>query len=97
MNTKKFDYTSDELALLDYVEKQNPTSIANVAEEVRRYRKIFKENSTARKAVSLRLLERDLCKIRTKALVLGIPYQTLIGSIIHQYAKGDLVGKEGEP
>ncbi len=94
MNTQKHNYTDEELEILDYVENQNPKSVPNIKEEVERYRKIFKENATARKAISLRLLERDLHKIRTRALVLGIPYQTLIGSIVHQYAKGDLIGKE---
>jgi len=38
--------------------------------------------------ISIRLSERDLMLIRAKALELGIPYQTLIGSILHQYAEG---------
>ena len=38
--------------------------------------------------ISIRLSERDLMRIRTKASELGIPYQTLIGSILHQYAEG---------
>jgi len=38
--------------------------------------------------ISIRLSERDLMLIRARALELGIPYQTLIGSILHQYAKG---------
>jgi predicted DNA binding CopG/RHH family protein len=38
--------------------------------------------------ISIRLSERDLMLIRARALELGLPYQTLIGSIIHQYAEG---------
>ena len=38
--------------------------------------------------ISIRLSERDLMLIRARALELGIPYQTLIGSILHQYAEG---------
>ena len=38
--------------------------------------------------ISIRLSERDLMLIRARALDLGIPYQTLIGSILHQYAEG---------
>jgi predicted DNA binding CopG/RHH family protein len=38
--------------------------------------------------ISIRLSEGDLDKLRAKALELGLPYQTLIGSILHQYAEG---------
>jgi predicted DNA binding CopG/RHH family protein len=38
--------------------------------------------------ISIRLSERDIMLIRARALELGLPYQTLIGSILHQYAEG---------
>ena len=38
--------------------------------------------------ISIRLSEKDLMLIRARALELGLPYQTLIGSILHQYAEG---------
>lgn len=38
--------------------------------------------------ISIRLSEKDLARIRARASELGIPYQTLIGSILHQYAEG---------
>jgi len=38
--------------------------------------------------ISIRLSEKDLMRLRAKALELGLPYQTLIGSILHQYAEG---------
>jgi predicted DNA binding CopG/RHH family protein len=38
--------------------------------------------------ISIRLSEKDLMRLRAKASELGIPYQTLIGSILHQYAEG---------
>ena len=40
--------------------------------------------------ISIRLSEKDLTRIRAKASELGIPYQTLIGSILHQYAEGKI-------
>lgn len=38
--------------------------------------------------ISIRLPERDLLRLRARASELGIPYQTLIGSILHRYAEG---------
>jgi predicted DNA binding CopG/RHH family protein len=38
--------------------------------------------------ISIRLSEKDLTRLQIRAGELGIPYQTLIGSILHQYAEG---------
>jgi predicted DNA binding CopG/RHH family protein len=46
------------------------------------------KETTKRKSIHLKIQERDIQKIRTIAYKKGIPYQTLIGSIIHQYAQG---------
>ena len=43
-----------------------------------------------RKTYSFRLNENDMIKIKSIAEIQGIPYQTLIWSIIHQYANGNL-------
>lgn len=40
--------------------------------------------------ISIRLSEKDLLQLRAKSVELGIPYQTLIGSILHQYAEGKI-------
>ena len=39
------------------------------------------------KHISIRLSEKDIIKLKQKALKTGIPYQTLIGSLIHQYVE----------
>ncbi len=87
------DYTEDELEVLDYVENQSPKSVPNLETEKARYKQIFTENVSKRKQVSLRILERDLYQLRTKALIQGVPYQTLISSVLHQYINGELVSK----
>lgn len=48
----------------------------------------FKKNAR----VSIRLSEADLRAIKVKANMEGLPYQTLIASIIHKYAAGMLKG-----
>lgn len=54
---------------------------------------IFLSNLERKKAISLRPLESDILKVKSIALKKGIPYQTLLISIIHQYANWDLVEK----
>jgi predicted DNA binding CopG/RHH family protein len=41
--------------------------------------------------ITLRLSSADLAGIQTKAIEEGIPYQTLISSVIHKYVTGKLV------
>jgi predicted DNA binding CopG/RHH family protein len=47
-------------------------------------------NTSKRKAVTVRLQERDIQRIKAIAHRKGVPYQTLVSSVIHQYATGDL-------
>jgi predicted DNA binding CopG/RHH family protein len=35
--------------------------------------------------INIRLSEKDLLKLKAKAVETGIPYQTLVSSILHQY------------
>ncbi len=44
-----------------------------------------------KRPVTVRLQERDLRRLRVIAQEKGIPYQTLIGSILHQYVTGRIV------
>jgi predicted DNA binding CopG/RHH family protein len=47
-------------------------------------------NSQRKKPITVRIQEGDIAKLKTRALQKGIPYQTLIASILHQYAEGRL-------
>ena len=49
------------------------------------------DKSATKTPISIRLDGADLAVIREQAERLGIPYQTYIGSILHQFANGDLV------
>jgi predicted DNA binding CopG/RHH family protein len=40
--------------------------------------------------ISARLSKYDLSRLKTIAMEKGIPYQTLLGSIVHQYVEGRL-------
>lgn len=41
------------------------------------------------KPVTIRIKQLDLILVKAKAKAHNIPYQTLLGSLIHQYAKGE--------
>ena len=46
------------------------------------------------KNINIRISEYDLEKLREKSLLEGLPYQTLISSIIHKYVSNQLVDEK---
>lgn len=54
--------------------------------ELEKYRQYAKAFLKKTRNVNIRLAERDLRKVKAKAVSKGIPYQTLLASLIHQYA-----------
>jgi len=44
--------------------------------------------------INVRLSSHDLLGIQRKAVMKGIPYQTLISGLIHQFVEGELVEKK---
>lgn len=51
-------------------------------------------NTNLKKAITLRIKENDLEKIKYEAEKEGIPYQTLITSILHKYTTHQLVDEK---
>lgn len=53
-------------------------------------RQAAKNSTLKNKRINIRLTEKDYRDIQVKAMEKGVPYQTLISSIIHKYNKGEL-------
>ncbi len=60
-------------------------SVPNVEEPKKEAVQIAKNTLAKRKTVTVRLTERDLIKVKTKAAQEGLPYQTYIASLIHKH------------
>jgi len=61
--------------------------------EAKRYEQYARATFRQDKRVNIRISERDLVKIQKKALEEGLPYQTLMSSILHKFVGGWLVEK----
>ncbi len=59
----------------------------------KRLGKVKVDQSSAKIPISLRLDGSDLGAIKEEAERLGIPYQTLLSSILHQYITGQFVAR----
>ncbi|MEH6504183.1 MAG: antitoxin [Cycloclasticus sp.] len=45
--------------------------------------------------INIRLSSRDLRSLQSRALREGIPYQTLVSSVLHKFVDGQLIEKNG--
>lgn len=85
---KKMILDPEEKAILDSYDKGEFKSIKNKDVEIARLRQYARNTLQKNKRINIRLSERDLLGIQTKAVEEGLPYQTLISSILHKYLSG---------
>jgi predicted DNA binding CopG/RHH family protein len=87
-------YSEEEKELLESVEGGEWKRIRNFKKEADRYRDYARSALRKDKRVNIRITERDLVRLQKKAIEEGLPYQTLISSVLHKYVNGRLVEKE---
>ena len=54
------------------------------------FKTIARNTMKKNRKINIRLTENDLSALQRKAAKEGIPYQTLIGSVLHKFASGFL-------
>ncbi len=84
------DDPGEEQDILKAYEKGELIPVDNNEEKKKELIEAARNTPTKTKRISIRLPEQDLEQLKIKAAETGIPYQTLIGSLVHQYATGRL-------
>jgi predicted DNA binding CopG/RHH family protein len=88
MTTKEKKYEKDILASFERGVWQ---SVPDLSYEIARYASSAAATLIKDKRINIRLSSRDLEDIQTRAAEEGMPYQTLIASVLHKYVSGRLV------
>ena len=78
-----------ELEIGDAYERGKLKSVATKS-ELARFKAAARAIAIKDRRVNIRLSSLDLSDIQVKALEEGIPYQTLIASVLHKYVTGRL-------
>ena len=78
----------EEKQLLDSVESGEWETVLDFKDEAKRYQEYAKATFRKDKRVNIRISEKDLMGIQRKAVKEGIPYQTLISSVLHKFISG---------
>ncbi len=84
----------EEKKWMDEVENEKLKSVSNLDREISEITESTKQSFSKGLRVNIRVTDFDLNKLKAKAIEEGMPYQTLIGSILHQYVTGKLVRNE---
>jgi predicted DNA binding CopG/RHH family protein len=81
---------ADEKELLESVDNGEWKSTGAAKKERTRYARYAKATFRKDRRLNIRLSSKDLEAIQKRALAEGLPYQTLIASLLHKYAAGRL-------
>ena len=79
-----------EKELLRSVDSGEWKSVPGKKQELETFKEYARSTFKKDRRVNIRISSRDLTAIQKRAVMEGIPYQTLISSILHKYLSGRL-------
>ena len=85
MKLKALKLDQEERELLEELERDEWVSTLSSPGDLKKFQEAAKNTLKKDKRVNIRISERDLSSIQKIALEEGIPYQTLISSVLHKY------------
>lgn len=77
----------EEKEILAAYDGGKTVSVGGVKKELARHHKVAESTFKKDARINIRIASRDLRALQKRALAEGIPYQTLIASILHKYAE----------
>jgi len=83
---KYYELTKEEKQILEDFEKGKFVPVKDQAKEKKLYQKYAKNTLSKTRNINIRLSEKVLAKLKTKAIKEGLPYQTLASSVLHRFA-----------
>ena len=89
----KYNLDKEEKELLESIDRDEWESISNPQEEIERSKKIARATIVKDQRMNIRISKKDLDALKIRAIEEGMPYQTLVSSILHKYLSGKLVEK----
>ncbi len=91
LNKKAFEpIDQEEKDLMESIERNEWKPVKDINQEKEKAIAAARNTLKKNKRINLRLTQKDYHQIQIRAIEEGIPYQTLISSIIHKYLTGRL-------
>ena len=80
----------EEKDLMESIERDEWQPVKNIDQEKEKAIAAAQNTLKKEKRINLRLTQKDYHQIQIKAIEEGMPYQTLISSLVHKYLNGSL-------
>ena len=80
----------EEKDLMESIERDEWQPVKNIDQEKEKAMAVARNTLKKEKRINLRLTQKDYHQIQIKAIEEGMPYQTLISSLVHKYLNGSL-------
>ena len=90
MTEKTIKLSDEEIDILKSYENGEWGTVEEIEAEKKRYARYARATYRKDKRVNIRISSKNLEALQKKAREEGIPYQTLISSILHKYVNGRL-------
>lgn len=83
----------EEKELMASIDRDEWKSVSDLEQQKQKAMEAAQNTLKKNRRINLRLSEKDYRQIQIKAVEEGMPYQTLISSIVHKYLNGSLSPK----
>lgn len=84
---KYYDLTDEEKELLEAVESGKAKRVKNYVQAKKAVMAAARNTLNKTKNINIRLSEGVLSKLKAKAVEEGIPYQTLVSSVLYKFVQ----------
>ena len=81
----------EEKELMESIEGGEWKSVKNTKQRIHKHQQYAANTLRKDKRINIRISSKDLEELQTRAVEEGIPYQTLMASVLHKYVSGCLV------
>ena len=88
---KTLKLNKDERDITESFERDEWKSVSRPGDSIKSYQEIVRANLAKNARINIRISLRILEGLQQRAVEEGIPYQTLIASVLHKFVSGRLV------
>jgi len=88
---KKIILDDEEKDILGSYERGEWVPVKDPQQEIKKLQQYARNTLQKDKRINIRMSSKDLDQVQVIAAQEGIPYQTLVSSIIHKYVSGYLI------
>lgn len=87
-------YDDQERKLIESIETEEWAEVPDMRSAIAEAEQIARATTAKSERMNIRMNEGDLKALKARAIEQGLPYQTLVSSVLHKYVTGQLVERE---